>query len=100
MGRQSSYSDEIATRICERLANDESMRAICSDPDMPDRETVNRWCEARPEFSAKCARARDDQSDGIVDDIAQIERKTLSGEVDAAAARCPVPGLRQSQRSG
>lgn len=49
-----------------------------------------RWCDSRPEFAAKCARARDEQSDGIVDDIAQIERKTLSGEVDAAAARCVI----------
>lgn len=90
MGRRSAYTEEIATQICERLAADESMRSICSDADMPDRETVNRWCEANPEFAARCARARDDQSDGIVDDIAQIERQTLAGEVDAAAARCVI----------
>lgn len=66
------------------------MRTICSDADMPDRTTVSRWCEARPEFAAKCARARVDQSDFIFDDISQIERQTLSGEVDAAAARCVI----------
>ena len=90
MGRPSLYTDELAERICERLAGDESMRAICSDSDMPDRKTVARWCEASPEFAAKCARARVDQADFIFDDISQIERQTLSGEVDAAAARCVI----------
>lgn len=43
LGRPSSYTPEMGLRICERLANGESLRAICRDAGMPDRVTVHRW---------------------------------------------------------
>lgn len=87
MSRPSSYTHEIAERICDELSRDRSMRAICKDEGMPDRRTVERWMESDPAFAAKCARARQSQADHIFDDIKRLERKTESGALDPAAAR-------------
>lgn len=37
------YSEEVATAICNRIADGESLRSICSDDDMPSREAVRLW---------------------------------------------------------
>ena len=37
------YSEEVAKRICERLANGEPLAKICRDEDMPDYSTARRW---------------------------------------------------------
>jgi hypothetical protein len=36
-GRPSDYCAEIAMTICDRLADGESLRAICADAEMPDK---------------------------------------------------------------
>jgi hypothetical protein len=58
-GRPSTYSPKLADRICQRLANGESLRAICADPNMPDKATVLRWADRNPEFRGRYARARE-----------------------------------------
>ena len=62
-GRPSSYTDELADAICQRVAAGESMRTICADDGMPSRQTVLNWLEAHPAFLAKHARAREAQAD-------------------------------------
>src|SRR6266540_1581255 len=57
--RPSIYSPKLADRICERLADGESLRAICADADMPDKATVLRWADQNLEFRAHYARARE-----------------------------------------
>lgn len=72
MGRPSSYTPEIAAEICKRLALGESLRAICSDSDMPDRTTVFRWLHSSPDFRNHYARAREDQADTFAEEIIEI----------------------------
>lgn len=67
-GRPSSYTQETADIICERLMDGESMVDICRDEAMPSRSSVLRWMEANPEFEARCARAREMQAD-LMDDM-------------------------------
>ena len=81
------YSDELAERICEQLADGQSLRAICAADDMPDRTTVMRWQASNPDFATKCARAREAQADHLFEGMAEIEDGVLSGAVDAQAAR-------------
>lgn len=70
----SSYTEELADIICERIANGESLRAICEDEDMPDKATVFRWLadKAHESFRDQYARAREAQADALVDDILSI----------------------------
>ena len=71
-GRPSLFTKETADIICERIANGESLRAICDDDDMPDKATVFRWLKAEPDFCDQYARAREAQADAIFDDILSI----------------------------
>lgn len=56
MGRPSTYDDEMAERICARLASGNSLRTICSSPGMPGRETVFRWLREHQDFRDQYAR--------------------------------------------
>ena len=71
-GRPSIYSEELAARICERLAAGESLRKICADDDMPDRSTVRAWALDNPTFSAQYARAREIGWTDIAEDLLDI----------------------------
>jgi len=65
---------------------------------MPDRTTVNRWLSVYDDFASKYARARVIQADHLQEDMADIEDRTLSGEIDPAAARV-VLGSKQWRAS-
>lgn len=72
MGRPSSYSPEIAERICERLIEGESLRKICLADDMPSAAAVCRWLGENEQFRDQYARARDAQADTLADEILDI----------------------------
>lgn len=89
MGAPSTFTAEMADMICERLADGESLRAICDAEDMPDKATVFRWLANNVEFRDQYARAREAQADSLFDDILDIaddgsndwmERKNSDGE--------------------
>jgi len=68
MARPSSFTEELADEIFERIASGESMRMICESENMPHRSTVIRWMADNKDFATKCARAREFQSD-VMDDL-------------------------------
>lgn len=72
MARPSSFADSIADAICERLAEGESLRAICAAEDMPSKGTVFRWLAQSTEFRDQYARAREAQADTLADEIVDI----------------------------
>lgn len=72
MGRPSTYSVKVADAICERLADGESLRAICRDDAMPSKATVFKWLGQQPKFADQYARAREDQAESLADEIVSI----------------------------
>lgn len=77
MGRVSTFTQEVADAICERLAMGEPLRAICRDEGMPAWRTVYDWMEANEAFAAAIARARSAGFDALAEqclDIADDER--------------------------
>lgn len=42
-GRPSLYTPELRDEICRRLARGRTLRSVCSDDDMPDRQTIYNW---------------------------------------------------------
>ncbi|MDX1117037.1 terminase small subunit protein [Sinorhizobium medicae] len=72
MAGVSTYTEEIALRICERLADGESLKAMCEDEDMPSKSTVFKWLSENPTFSDMYARAREAQADALFDDVLSI----------------------------
>jgi hypothetical protein len=87
MSRPSTYSEPIATAILAAMMEGKSLRQVCDGKNMPNRATVYRWMEADADFAAKCAHARLVQADVLADEMADIEDRTLAGDVDAAVAR-------------
>ena len=71
-GRPSTYTDEIAARICDRIANGETLVAICKEPGMPSTTTVAYWINSNAGFSAAYARAKDERVDHWADDIVRL----------------------------
>lgn len=71
-GRPSIYSKELADEICSRLADGESLRAICCDDDFPSVGTILRWVGENAEFREQYARAREIQAETHANDIVTI----------------------------
>ena len=94
-GRPTDYSEELAKLICERLANGESLIAICKDETLPHRSTVHDWLNPKHStyqsaFADKYARAREDQADYKADEIEDIANRVLTGEINPNAARVAI----------
>lgn len=87
MARPSKYSEELVNKICERIADGESLRAICREDGMPDHNTVIRWKNEKPEFCSQYARAREDQADGLFDQALGILKEDFKDNVDVQAAK-------------
>lgn len=93
MGDPVPYSEDVADRICDALADARSLRSICCDPDMPSQSTVFRWLadERYAAFRERYARAREAQADALFDEMLDIaddgtndwmERKREDGTTD------------------
>ena len=73
-GRPSRYTPELAAKICARLAEGETLRAICRDTAMPDKATVLRWLadKKKADFRDQYAHAREMQADALFDEALEI----------------------------
>lgn len=68
-----AYTQEIADRICARLAEGESLRAICRTEGMPSEATVRAWALDDVEgFASQYARAREIGYERLADEILDI----------------------------
>jgi hypothetical protein len=72
VGRHTEYTQEMADIICERIADGESLRAICRDEHMPVKSTVFKWLNQNKDFADQYARAREAQADSLADEIIDI----------------------------
>lgn len=87
MAGVSTFTQEIADRICERISDGEDLRAICTDADMPGRSTVFRWLAANEDFAKQYALARELQGDALADDMLGVARKSAKTKTEVAARR-------------
>ena len=72
-GRPSIFTEELATRICERLAAGETLRAVCRDEGMPHESTVRSWArDPEHPISTQYTRAREIGYEGMADEIIEI----------------------------
>lgn len=79
MGRPTKFNQEIADTICDRIANGESLRALCSAEGMPSQSMAYRWLIEHPEFREQYARAREAQADKLAEEILQIADTPVIG---------------------
>lgn len=75
-GRPSTYTEEMGEKFCERLAAGESLRSICSDPEMPSAPTIYTWLDRFPLFAERYARARSAQTEAMLEEMLEIADNT------------------------
>lgn len=92
-GRKSSYTDELADEIVDRLANGEGLKGICQRNNMPTRMTVLNWQKVRPEFYARCARARKDTADLMDEKVMEVVDRTEIGDLSPDVAKVMLSGI-------
>lgn len=78
MGRLSTFTEEIALTIAEKIANGIPLAVICREDDMPGYRTVLEWQRTREEFAAVIAYARE----AGFDYIAYRARMTIRGKTE------------------
>jgi hypothetical protein len=91
-GRPSTYVEEIGNEICARLAEGESLAAICTDPHLPQQSTIKMWVHDPPKaalahsFPDRYARARSMGYEVLADQILTIGDAPIyhNGEPDNA----------------
>ena len=66
------YDEAIGRDICERLANGESLRRICSAAGMPSRVKVYEWLDESEDFANQYARAIRHQANSFADDLHEV----------------------------
>ena len=92
-GRPTDYTQAVADRICEQIAQGYSLRGIVSfDPHVPGRATVHRWLRERPEFRDQYAQAQERRADAYFDMALEV----ACYESDVQRARLIVDTLKWS----
>lgn len=80
-GRPTDYTQELADKICELLADGQSMRTVCAQEGMPAMSTVFKWLRENKEFSEQYAKAKEESSDAMAEDLLHIADTPVMGEI-------------------
>ena len=71
-GRPTKFTKTLADKICERLADGESMRSVCRDEALPCMSTIFSWLREKPEFLQQYEIAKEECADALVEDMLDI----------------------------
>lgn len=73
-GRPTTFTQEIADKLCGHISLGLGVRAICAKRGMPAQTTVYRWLndEKMDDFREQYARAREDQAEFYADQVMVI----------------------------
>jgi hypothetical protein len=72
-----AYSEEVAQKICARIAEGEPLRAICREPGMPGKTQVYTWMDKdhadyNADFAGRFVRAREQGFDALAEETLEI----------------------------
>ena len=71
-GRPTTYTSEIAERVCKEVSDGRTLRAVCRQLEIPE-STVREWVlDNREGFSAHYARAKELQVEAWADELREI----------------------------
>lgn len=72
LGRPALFSQELADKVCEKIAEGYSMRTVCAPDDMPAISTLFKWIREIPSFTQQYARATEERTEAMSEDILDI----------------------------
>jgi hypothetical protein len=79
MGRPTTFSQDIADKLCSKLAIGKSLRTTCSSDDMPCVATVFNWFRTQPDFLEQYTRAKEEAADALTDEMLDISDAESAG---------------------
>lgn len=71
-GRPTTYTQELADRICEGITLGYSIRTVLHEDGMPAISTFYRWLREHPEFQKQYAYATEERTEAMSEDILDI----------------------------
>ena len=71
-GRPEIYTQELADKVCQKIAEGYSMRTVCAPDGMPCISTLFKWIREKPEFAQQYARATEERTEAMSEDILDI----------------------------
>ena len=71
-GRPSTFTQEVADLICERIAEGKPVREAVAGEGMPTEPTVYRWLETNESFRDQYARAKSCAMERMADELIEI----------------------------
>jgi hypothetical protein len=86
-GRPSLYTDELGDKVCEGIAQGNSLTKLCKADDMPAERTVYKWRREIDVFMQNYTRAREDAADFFVEEIMEIADAAEAEDVQVAKLR-------------
>ncbi len=93
-GTPPTYSLALVERICERVAEGETLTAICAEADMPAVLDVIQWEQEDPRFAAMLDRARKARAEVLFDRVLEVINRLERGDITAAQAEVTIEGLK------
>lgn len=78
VGRPTKYTPELGDTICALLTEGKSLRSVCLQEDMPDKSTVFRWLRENKDFQDQYARAKEESTDAMYEEIRDISDDGIS----------------------
>ena len=91
---RSSFSSQVADRICDRLMDGESLRQICRDPTMPARSSIFNWLQDHREFADEYALAKQFQIYDLYDEILVAARSCELNDEDIRRNNVKIGALK------
>lgn len=71
-GRPTTYTQDLADQICMGITIGESVRTVCKPEHMPAISTFYKWLREHEEFSKQYARACEERTEAMAEDILDI----------------------------
>ena len=71
-GRPSDFTPELCAEVCRRIAMGQSMAEVGRADEMPSASTLWRWMMVHEEFRSNYAKAVDERTECIVDELLDI----------------------------
>ena len=89
-----AFSQDLFDTICERMAEGETLRAICRETDMPNMATIWKWAASDAARGKQYAHAREAQADAQFERIGAIVDDVENGTLEPTQARTMIDALK------
>lgn len=101
VGRPSEFTQEVADKICQELATGKSLRTVCAGEEMPSLQTIFNWFGKHPQFVEQYARAKQESSDAMAEEILDIADDGTNDwmKVKMGSKNVDIPNKEVLQRS-